>query len=75
MRRIFAIHPRFTLFIMVYNVFAIYVPDREGQAFSQELKSRSNPLNLFDYNYGCDGSTLLVNAIMSELVAWNTLHT
>lgn len=74
MRRIFTIHPRFTLFIMVYNVFAIYVPDRESQAFSQELKSRSNPLNLFDYNYGCDGSTLLVNAIMSELVAWNTLY-
>lgn len=65
--RIAHIDRRFTIFIILYNIFAIYLPDRLAQNYSPELLQQTNKINLFDYNYGCEGSTLLVNAIMTEL--------
>jgi hypothetical protein len=58
---------RFTMFIMLYMVFAVYLPDRIPDSYSEELRCKTNPLNMFDYNYGCDGSSMLVNAVMKEL--------
>jgi hypothetical protein len=69
MSRVAHIDPKFVPFIFVYTVFTIYIPDRMGSNYSPELKALTNPLNLFDYNYGCDGSGLLVEWITSELLA------
>lgn len=65
--KIGAIDRRFTMFIMLYMVFAVYLPDRIPDAYSEELRTCTNPLNMFDYNYGCDGSSMLVQAVMKEL--------
>lgn len=67
--RINSIDSRFTIFIILYTIFAVYIPDRLPETYTAELRSYTNPMNLFDYSYGCDGSSLLVDAIMSELLA------
>jgi len=67
--RIHNIDSRFVVFIFLYTVFAVYIPDRFSMNYSTKLLSMTNPVNLFDYNYGCDGSALLVDAIMSELAS------
>lgn len=67
MQRISQISPKFTLFIMLYTVFTVYLPDRTESAYNEEIRRKVTPLNMFDYHYGCDGSALLVNALMDEL--------
>lgn len=73
--KIGAIDRRFTIFIILYSIFAVYIPGRIPAAYSAELCARTSALNLFDYKYGCDGSSLLVDAIMNELVAMEILDT
>lgn len=68
--KICAIDSRFTIFKMIYMIFAMYIPDRIPEAYSKELRSLTNPLNMFDYT---DGSSLLVGAIMGELIAMDIL--
>lgn len=65
--RVNCIDDRFIIFKILYTIFAVYIPDRIPQTYSSELRSMTNPLNLFDYNYGCDASKLLVDAIMLEI--------
>jgi len=72
--RINSIDDRFTIFKVLYAIFAVYLPDRYPKNYSINLRNRTNPLNLFDYNHGCDGSSLLVNAIMNELLAMEILE-
>jgi len=67
MDRIANIDPRFTIFIILYVIFAVYLPDRMCNSYTDKLRSNTNPINLFDYNLGCDGSGLIVNAVISEL--------
>lgn len=73
MKRIGEIDKRFTIFKLLYSMFAVYIPDRVSKAYSLELRQRTNPLNLFDYNHGCDGSSLLVESIMNELSSMDIL--
>lgn len=70
MERIGSIDSRFTIFKILYTIFAVYVPDRLPDRFSHNLKSATNPINLFD----CNGAGLLVEAIMSELTAMELLE-
>lgn len=70
MNRISKIHPKFTIFIILYTIFAVYIPDRLPQNYSQELRHQTNSLNLFNF----DGSTMLVEAIMSEFTAIELLE-
>lgn len=72
--RINSIDDRFTVFKILYTVFAVYVPDRFRTNFSEKLWSQTTNTNLFDYTYGCDGSALLVDAIMNELLVMETLE-
>lgn len=72
--RINTIDPRFTMYVIIYTTFTVYLPDRLKNCYSNELRSLTNPLNLYDYTYGCDGSGLLTNAIISELVAMDALE-
>lgn len=74
MNRIDNIDHRFTIFKIVYTAFAIYLPDRLCENYSEELRYKTNPINLFDYNYGCDGSKLLVDAVMNELMVMEILE-
>lgn len=67
--RIHNIDKRFNLFKFLYSVFNVYVPDRLHEAFSQELRTMTNEVNMFDFTYGCDGSALLTNAVMNEMLA------
>jgi len=62
-KQIGSISPRFTVFKILYSVFAVYIPDRLPENYSAELKSKTSPLNLFT----CDGASLLVKTIMDEL--------
>lgn len=62
---------RFTVFKILYMIFAVYVPDRNRENFSQKLWSKTNKLNLFDYSYGCDGARLLIETIMNELKSFD----
>lgn len=66
--RINNLHPKFTIFKIVYSFFAVYLPDRCRKQFSPEVYNKTTKLNLFDYNYGCDASSLLVSACMEELI-------
>lgn len=72
--RINSIDDRFTIFKILYTVFAVYIPDRNRENFSVNLWSQTNCINLFDYTHGCDASALLVDAIMNELAAMETLE-
>lgn len=74
MDRINGIDDRFTIFKILYTIFAVYVPDRFRANFTQLLWSKTTCMNLFDYTYGCDGSALLVEAIMNELLVMETLE-
>ena len=67
--RIHNIDKRFNLFKFLYSVFNVYVPDRLREAYSQKLRSLTNEVNMFDFNHGCDGSTLLTNAVLNEMLA------
>lgn len=73
--RINNIDPRFTIFSILYTILAVYIPDRLRNCYSHELRNGTNPINLFDYNYGCDGSNMLINAITDELSAIEALET
>jgi hypothetical protein len=68
--RVDTIHPKFTIFKILYTVFCVYIPDRLPEKFSSTLRFSTNKLNLFD----CDGSNLLVQAIMSELTLIESNH-
>lgn len=47
------IEDKFTLFKILYTIFAVYGTDRISCAYTENL---TDPLNLFDYNIGCDCS-------------------
>lgn len=72
-KKIGTIDRRFTIFIILYIAFAVYIPSRIPDAYSDQLREQTKGLNLFDYDYGCDGSSLLVDAIMNELLAMEVL--
>lgn len=74
MDRIRHIDARFTIFIILYTVFTVYLPDRIRDCYSPQLHQLTNPMNLFDYTHGCDGSLLLVNAIIDELSTLDALE-
>lgn len=74
MSRVAHIDSQFVAFIFVYTVFAVYIPDRMRANYSEQLRAGTNPINLFDYTHGCDGSGLLVEWITSELVALEALN-
>lgn len=57
---------RFVIFKILYAVFAVYLPDRLPGCYSLKLRSLTQPLNLFDYTYGCDGSQMLASSIIAE---------
>ncbi len=59
--------PQFTIFKILYTLFAVYIPDRYRGNFSEKLWLETNKVNLFDYHYGCDAVDLLVKSIMDEL--------
>lgn len=63
-QRILSIDRKFTIFIILYTFFAVYIPDRHPENYSHKLRSRTNSMNLFDR---CDASVLLVNIIIHEL--------
>lgn len=65
--RIDSIDAEFTIFKMLYSLFAVYLPDRQRELFTKELWSKTTLMNLFDYTYGCDGAILLVQAIKNEI--------
>jgi hypothetical protein len=69
MHRISTIDRRFVLFIFLYTIFAVYLPDRLNKCYSENLRRLTNPLNLFE----CDGSYLLVEAVMCEITAMELL--
>lgn len=69
MNRIDLIDDRFIVYKILYTVFAIYLPDRHRTLFREKLWSETTKVNAFDYTYGCNGSLLLVNAVMNELMA------
>lgn len=69
-QRIADIDPKFTIFKILYTIFAVYIPDRLPDKFSEDLKLFTNSMNLFD----CNGSELLVEAIMSELTVMEVLN-
>lgn len=73
MNRIRHIDSRFTIFIILYTIFAVYLPDRIKDCYTAEMRQLTNPINLFDYTYGCDGSMLLVHAIIDELITMDAL--
>jgi hypothetical protein len=75
MNRIRNIDARFTIFTFLYTVFTVYLPDRIRDCYSESLRQLTNPLNLFDYTYGCDGSLLLVHAVTDELSTMDALDT
>lgn len=60
--RINSIDNRFTIFKILYSIFNVYIPDRLPEKFSDNIRTLTNKLNMFN----CDGSCLLVNSIMSE---------
>lgn len=66
-RRIAAVDRRFTIFIVLYHVFAMYIPDRYPENYSARLRSFTTTMNLFDYGKGCDSSSLLSDSLMNEL--------
>ena len=61
--RISTIDRRFTIFMILYAVFAVYLPERNKEHFSTTLCSHTTKHNLFNFN----GSSLLVNALMNEI--------
>lgn len=69
MERIDKIDEKFVIFKILYTVFALYLPDRHRDLFDEELWKKTTEINVFDYTYGCDGSFILVNAVMTELMA------
>lgn len=70
MHKINAIDPRFTVFKILHTFFAVYIPGRNPISFSEELRLSVNSLNLFE----CNASSMLVEAIMSELAAIEVLE-
>lgn len=70
MKRIDMIDPRFTIFKMLHSFFAVYIPARYPQNFSEKLRTLTSPLNLFD----CNISSMLVEVIMIELEAMEILE-
>jgi hypothetical protein len=38
---------RFTIFIILYTIFAVYIPDRLPQNYTNDLRSHTNSMNLF----------------------------
>jgi len=73
-KRINEIDTRFTIFKILYTIFAVYIPDRIPQAYSPLLRSYTKPINIFDYGYGCDGSAILVESIMNGIFAREILQ-
>lgn len=74
MMKIDRIDNRFNIFKIFYSIFAVYIPDRCKECFSEQLRCQTNKLNLFDYNYGCDASLLLVRSIMDEIYAMKLIN-
>ena len=69
-----SIDSRNTLFRVLYTFFVVYLPDRLVDCYSVELRKETNPLNLFDYGHGCDGTALIVDAVTTELAAMEALE-
>ena len=65
--RINKIDDRFTVFKTIYMMYAVYIPDRISNVYTSILRSKTTPLNLFDYACGYDGSAILVDLIMTEI--------
>lgn len=74
MTRVKGINPHFRIFTLLYVVFLVYLPDRLSSisscSYSSALRSLTNPLNLFQQ----DGTSLLANAVMNEIVAMEILE-
>ena len=62
-KQIDSIDSQFNIFKILYGIFAMYIPDRLPKNYSTQLRMLTSPLNLFEV----DGSSLLVETIMSEL--------
>lgn len=65
--RISKIDKQFNLFTMIYLISAIYIPDKLSTCFSEELRSKTNKVNLFDYTRGFDAAKIITKAIIEEL--------
>jgi len=64
MTRVSNIDRRFTVFIILFTAFAIYLPDHHTACYSAEIQKITNPYNLFQI----DGAKVLVNSLMSEIL-------
>ena len=54
---------RFVIFKIIYSLLAVQAPDRMTNYFSAIIRNQTTLLNLFDYNYGCDGDKLISDAL------------
>jgi len=68
LNRIKNINSYFNIFRILYIIFTVYLPDRLPLNYTSFLRYKFNTLNLFDYNYGCDGALLLSDAVFSEII-------
>ena len=72
--KILSIPTTLTSFIIIYAVFAVYVPDRVAACFSADLLRMTNRYNMFDYHKGVDGAGLLVKYMLTELCSIEVLE-
>jgi len=63
------IDPCFVIFIIIYSGCAIYIPDRAKNNYTPTLLSKTNPMNIFEYDRGFDASRMLVEWVTNEIIA------
>ncbi len=66
-KRINDIPPNFNVFKLIYGAFAVYLPDRQSEIYSKNIRNMTTSHNLFDYKCGCDAENLLITTIIDEL--------
>lgn len=64
--RISTINTKFTLFKIIYSWFAVYIPGKIPNMFSDSLRIHVNKYNIF---LGYDGCQLIMDAINYELIS------